>query len=221
LEAAEALCLAGPVEAAEVLEILSSLVNKSLIVFDTRSAAPRYDMLETTRACARHRLVEHHEFAALCAAHATHFRDFLLRANTTYGKPSVPAWLANLEPELDNLRAALHWSVVDKNDVALGAAIAAAQHATFLALALNTEYARLALTALGPAPNPRLEAPLQLPVRLLRQRRQFRALCRCRRPGCRTVSDPARRQLRPQPQSPSGSCHGAGPRRAPSHVSEL
>jgi predicted ATPase len=170
LEAAEAICVGGPVQAAEILAILSSLVDKSLVVVDTRSAVPRYEMLETTRAYAHHRLVEHAEYAAVAAAHATYFRDFLRRANTTYGKPSVSAWLADLEPELDNLRAALRWTVVDQNDVALGATIAAAQHATFLVLALNTEHARwceLALSALGPAPDPVLEAPLQL------------ALCQC------------------------------------------
>jgi non-specific serine/threonine protein kinase len=165
LEAAESACLGDGFAVGELLTIHSSLVEKSLVVVDARSGSSRYQMLETTHAFALEHLTDRGEYPATARAHAEYFRSLLEKANAGYGKPSLSAWLAELEPELDNLRAALRWSLVDGHDVALGATIAASQHAVLELLSLSSEGARWcahALAALGPACDPRLEAPLEL-----------------------------------------------------------
>ena len=151
-----------PIE--NVLAILSSLVDKSLVVADTSTVDSRYAMLESTRAYALERLTENGEDASARRAHAEYFRDFLSAANANVAKCSLPAWLEPLEPELDNFRAALQWALVDEHDVALGAVIAAEQNAVTYPLSLFAEanvWCRKALTLLGPAPAPALEMPLQ------------------------------------------------------------
>src|SRR5450755_4371643 len=77
----------------------------------------------------------------------------------------MPEWVAPLKPELDNLRAALQWSLVDGHDVILGAAIAVGQHSVLELLSLEREgyhWCERALTAFGPNPPANLEAPLRL-----------------------------------------------------------
>jgi non-specific serine/threonine protein kinase len=165
LDAAQSVCVGVGFAAGELLTIHSSLVEKSLVVVDARSGSSRYEMLETTHAFALEHLTEQGEYSAAARAHAEYYRTFLAHANASYGKPSLSVWLARLEPELDNFRAVLRWSLVDVHDVALGATIAASQHAVLELLSLSAEGARWcdqALAALGPQCDPRLEAPLQL-----------------------------------------------------------
>jgi len=165
LDAAESVCLGDAFAVGELLTIHSSLVEKSLVVVDSRSGSSRYQMLETTHAFALDHLTESGEYPAAARAHAEYFRSLLKKANARYGEPSLSAWLAELEPELDNFRAALRWSLVDGHDVALGATIAASQHAVLELLSLSSEGAQWcghALAALGPECDPRLEAPLEL-----------------------------------------------------------
>jgi predicted ATPase/DNA-binding XRE family transcriptional regulator len=159
-DAAQAVCrddaLAGP----GVLRIELSLIDKSLIAAD----ANRYSMLETTRAYALERLIEHHELERVSRAHAEHYRDLLERSHTLLSTAPFPVWLMSLEPELDNLRAALHWSLVEGADVRLGAAIAAGQDSLLDSLTLygeGAEWCERALAALGPDPAPIEEAPLR------------------------------------------------------------
>ncbi len=165
LEAAEAVCAGDELASADFLAAHTSLVEKSLVVADMRSAASRYAMLETTHAYALARLNEDDGHSPVAHAHAGYYRDLLRQANATYGKPSLSAWLTPLEPELDNFRAALQWSLADGQDVALGATIAASQHAVLELLSLSAEGARWceeALATLGTEPDHLLEAPLQL-----------------------------------------------------------
>jgi len=158
-EAAQAICwddaLAGP----GVLGIELSLIDKSLVATD----ADRYSMLETTRAYALERLIEHHELERVSRAHAEHYRELLERSHGLLSTAPFPVWLSSLEPELDNLRAALRWSLVEGADVRLGAAIAAGQDSLLDLLTLygeGAEWCQRALAALGPDPGPIDEAPL-------------------------------------------------------------
>ena len=165
LSAAEWVCSSDDTPASDILAIVASLVDKSLIFADTIPAQTRYGMLETTRAYALERLVEHGELDAVSRAHARYCLQLLQDANSKWGEPSISAWLAPLELELDNFRAALQWSLAGERDAALGAQIAKAQYSVLEFLALFGEavqWCERALTALGPKPDPRLEAPLHV-----------------------------------------------------------
>jgi predicted ATPase len=84
-------------------------------------------MLETTRAYALERLDEEGERDAAARHHAQYFRDLLQKNNLLLGTLPMATWLAPLECELDNLRAALAWAIGERHDLLIGVAIAVAQ----------------------------------------------------------------------------------------------
>jgi non-specific serine/threonine protein kinase len=109
LEAAEAVCAQNggvdSVEIGEVLDPLSSLVDKSLVVYEEWGGTPRYRLLETVRQYAQERLQETGELEAVQERH----RDFFLRLaqhTPPSGDRLQPQWLDRLESELDNFRSA-------------------------------------------------------------------------------------------------------------------
>lgn len=102
LEAAEAVCSDGALEPWEVLELLSRLIEKSLVVF----GVTRYTMLETVREYASNRAASEGGAHAL----ATRFQDYFIglaeRAAGNLVGPGQAEWLARIDADLDNIRAA-------------------------------------------------------------------------------------------------------------------
>ena len=109
LEAAEAVGVAGEGGTAEVLSLLSSLVDKSLAQVDDQ--ADRYRLLETIRAYAAEGLAASGEEAAIRDRHLAFYLDLAERAGRVIWGSSGPSWLAVLSTELDNLRAAMDWAM--------------------------------------------------------------------------------------------------------------
>lgn len=101
---------------------LSALVDKSLVVFE----APRYRLLESTREYAAERLDAGGERATVSARHAAYYRGQVDRASLAEGEGSYRAWIAPLIDELDNVRAALEWTLRDGHDPLTGVQICAA-----------------------------------------------------------------------------------------------
>ena len=93
----------------EVLELLSSLVDKSLVVVARDDAKSRYRMLETVRQYHPVKLGDAAEREAVSDRHARFFLDLAEEAETGLAGPEQAAWLDRLEAEHDNLRAALGW----------------------------------------------------------------------------------------------------------------
>ncbi|HLE26902.1 MAG TPA: tetratricopeptide repeat protein [Anaerolineales bacterium] len=110
-----------------ILDLLTQLVNKSLVVADgEQGAETRYRLLETIRQYAREKLLEAGSAVAE-QAHHQHLEYFLRlgeQAEPELRGPDQAAWLDRLEAELDNLRAALEWSL--ETNVATGLRLAAA-----------------------------------------------------------------------------------------------
>jgi predicted ATPase/DNA-binding NarL/FixJ family response regulator/class 3 adenylate cyclase len=110
LDSAEAVCADGSdIEEYSVLEMLSRLVDKSLVVVDTETDS-RYRLLETVRYYATHRLVDAAETEATRSRHLEYFLACTERAEPALAGGEGPAVLARLESERDNLRAALEWA---------------------------------------------------------------------------------------------------------------
>ncbi|MBV8164767.1 MAG: tetratricopeptide repeat protein [Candidatus Eremiobacteraeota bacterium] len=124
LDAATKVCAREGLDEIEVLDLLSSLTDKSLVVADTTGEQERYHLLESTRAYASEKLNAAGERERLARAHAEYFRDLARMADLRSGTGSTLAWIANVEGDLDNYRAALEWSITQGNDDVIGGAIA-------------------------------------------------------------------------------------------------
>jgi predicted ATPase/class 3 adenylate cyclase len=115
-EAAEAIC-AGDL-GVDVLEVLESLVDKSLVRRTIDEAeAVRFDMLETIREYARERLDAAGEAPAVRSLHAGFFRQLAESAEPNLTGPDSARWLDALGAEVPNVRSALRWAI-DSGDPA-------------------------------------------------------------------------------------------------------
>lgn len=111
----------------DVLDLLTALVDKSLVIADVAGRRPRYRMLETTRQYALERLAD--EEAAWCRrSHATHFAAMYERAEAEWPIAPSGAWLESYGDDADNLRAALEWAFGQEGDLALGLRLTASSY---------------------------------------------------------------------------------------------
>ncbi|WP_228535426.1 BTAD domain-containing putative transcriptional regulator [Nocardia sp. BSTN01] len=123
LEAAEQICAGvsgapGEVEQWEVLELLTALTEKSLLL-TAADSEPRYRMLETIRRYADDRLVEAGESEPLRRQHLSYFTTLAETAEPHLRRAEQLEWLARLEAEHDNIALALRGALAD--DDAAGA----------------------------------------------------------------------------------------------------
>ena len=109
LEAAEAVVAGADVETWEVLDLLASLVDKSLVQVD-EGAETRYRLLETVRQYALEKLLAADDSAATRQTHLEFFLGLAEEAAPHLTGPNQDLWFARLKKEHDNLRAALEWS---------------------------------------------------------------------------------------------------------------
>ncbi len=115
LETAEAVCgdevEDGTLPPSDVLELLTQLVNKSLVVVEREAGrAARYRMLETIREYALERLVASGESEIVRRKHLYFFLGLAQEADPHLSSAARGFWLAKLKPEQDNFRAALQWA---------------------------------------------------------------------------------------------------------------
>ncbi len=151
-----------------VLDLLTSLSDKSLLQADVTSSNQRYRLLEPLREYGRERLDTTGETPALIRRHVEFFCAMADRAYVEWDTAPAPNWLARLRPELDNFRAALKWALDEKNDVEFGALLAASLCPMFMRLSLlheGIEWCRRALAS-GGAPAP-VEARLYYGLSML------------------------------------------------------
>jgi predicted ATPase/class 3 adenylate cyclase len=123
LDAASAVCSDDKIEEWAVLDLLQSLVDKSMVVAKLFGSEQRYRLLESTRQYAHELLDKSGELEPMRVRHAKWFLDYTTRAATLRETMPTRAWLALIDPELDNIRAALDWALTEKHDVELGAAL--------------------------------------------------------------------------------------------------
>ena len=123
LEAAEKVCAGDGIETNDVLDLLTHLVDKSLVVFDERDGLARYRLLESLRQYARDRLQESEGADDLRRRH----RDwYLALVDQIHPELSRGQRSERLETEHDNLRAALEWSMARGDAAEEGLRLAAA-----------------------------------------------------------------------------------------------
>ena len=106
LEAAERVCADDAVEQEQVLELLTALTEKSLLLAEGDSA-PRYRMLGTIKEYAAHRLAEAGESDLARHAHLAYFTDLTETAEPHLRRAEQLEWLATLEAEHENIGSAM------------------------------------------------------------------------------------------------------------------
>jgi predicted ATPase/class 3 adenylate cyclase/Tfp pilus assembly protein PilF len=124
LEAAEAVCASDGLEEWEVLDLLTRLVEKSLVVYEARGEQGRYRLLETVRQYSRDCLLEASESEKVRRRHCGFFLRMAEEAEPELSSAEGGIWLEpleeaarlrQLEAEHDNLRAALEWSLAEES----------------------------------------------------------------------------------------------------------
>ena len=123
LEAAEAVCSAPPIVREEVLDLLTQLVEKSLVVMDAPGdasnhslsdypgAGPRYRLLETIRQYGLEKLLVADELEDTRRRHLADCSELAERIRPMLTRTEQLHWHARAEAELDNFRLALQWAL--------------------------------------------------------------------------------------------------------------
>ena len=109
LDAAQAVAGGGDVQRYQVLDQLSLLVDKSLVVADDSQGRTRYRLLETVRQYAQEKLGESGEADAVRSCHRDYYTSLAAAADAPAGS-DYEQRLDQAEMEIDNLRAAFGWS---------------------------------------------------------------------------------------------------------------
>ena len=121
LEAAEEVCAGDGLESYEVLDVLSQLVDKSLVVVEEGpKGEARYRLLEVLRLYGAERLAETGRTQDVRGRHASYFLTMAETASLELFTAKQVAWLDRLESDYDNFRAAMAWALEsDHGEIAL------------------------------------------------------------------------------------------------------
>jgi predicted ATPase/DNA-binding SARP family transcriptional activator len=112
LDAAEKVCAADAIDEAEVLSLVSGLVEKSLVEVLEEGSVVRYRLLETVRQYAGERLAADGSADMLYRRHARHFMTLVEEAEPHLTVPGRRAWIDRMAHDADNIRQALTWTRV-------------------------------------------------------------------------------------------------------------
>jgi predicted ATPase/DNA-binding winged helix-turn-helix (wHTH) protein len=167
VDSAAAVMADAGLDAPMVTDCIANLVTKSLIALDPTPGVTRWYLLETIRAYALEKLVEHAEADVAAQHHALYFRDLFTPQARGAGSSLSDEDLARHVREIDNVRAALDWSFSPAGDQAIGIDLTAAYAPVWRHLSLMIECrerCERALLSLEPhaTANMRLRMQLQM-----------------------------------------------------------
>jgi non-specific serine/threonine protein kinase len=112
LEAAEEVCAGNGLDKESILDLLSNLVDKSLVnVEDDAGGERRYRCLETVRQYGRERLVRSCDAERVRNRHLDFFLALAKRAEPQLTRENQALWLNRLQSDYGNLRSALEWGL--------------------------------------------------------------------------------------------------------------
>ncbi len=127
LEAAEEACCGDGIPREDVLNLIASLVNKSIVVrhHATEHMTAWYRMLESIRQYGAERLADQDQVRALQVRHRDHYRSLAKRFEAEGFGPQQADWFIRLRRESGNLRAALEFCLSERGEAAAALDIAA------------------------------------------------------------------------------------------------
>lgn len=159
----------GTVDEIEMLDRLSSLVDKSLVQAEPADSGTRYRLLESTRQYGREKLNECGEQKATANGHAAAYLALAEELERSWESMPDRAWEAQAEPELENWRAALEWTLSARTDVPTGQRLAATLGRVWTRFALieGRSWLETALGEVSDLTAPAIKAKLYLAQALL------------------------------------------------------
>jgi predicted ATPase/class 3 adenylate cyclase len=120
LDAAVKVCVDDAIDEWSVVEDLSSLVDKSLVISDASSGERRYSMLSSIREYGFERLTESGEADAIAQKHARLYASFVHELQPLVADLEDAEWRRRLSAELDNARAVIERTIFERRDPDLG-----------------------------------------------------------------------------------------------------
>lgn len=194
LEAASDICSDDLLDEFKIFDIISSLVNKSLVMVEFDAETQRYRFLESLRQYGIEHLRKQGEFDAVARRHARYFANFGRQVAEKWQVIPELSWIALIEGELDNVRAALQWCLDNGNDPALGAELAERFWAYWFGHSLQEghHWMEAARASVTPESNPALSVAIDLALsRILINFSWEGALAACHRglDGARALGD--------------------------------
>jgi non-specific serine/threonine protein kinase len=117
LDTAEEVCAGEGLPAADVLQTVSSLIDKSILVGERHAEVVRYRMLDTIREFGRERLAETGELAGLRRRHRDACLRLVERADADWVSPRQVGWFARLDREHANIQTAVDYSLTEPGEV--------------------------------------------------------------------------------------------------------
>lgn len=126
LEAAEAACADAGVPSQDILDLLTRLVEKSLVMVEDNEHEARYFLLDMVRQYSRERLLESGEAEVMGGRHRDYFLALAEKAVPELVGHDQVRWLDRLDLEHENFRAALTWCQADAGGVEPSLRLAAA-----------------------------------------------------------------------------------------------
>lgn len=160
LAAVEAVCGGDGIESHDLLDVLSALVDRSLVLLEPEADEARYRILETVRQYGLERLRESEGEGELRRRHAAYYLAFAERlAPALFGGAGGAELMRQLDQEHDNFRAVADWAVSPGGSGEVALRLVVAIHWYWFARGLLLEGWRRANSALdkgGPAAPPGL-----------------------------------------------------------------
>ncbi|MEO3797424.1 BTAD domain-containing putative transcriptional regulator [Nonomuraea sp. B10E15] len=125
LKAAESVCSGDGIEPAEVIDLVTGLVDKSILIREERTEEARYRLLETLREYGRDRLLESGTDTRFRSRHRDWYRSLVRRGERQWLGPGQAELFARLRGEQGNIRAALDHCVTEPGGAQVGLGMAA------------------------------------------------------------------------------------------------
>jgi predicted ATPase/DNA-binding CsgD family transcriptional regulator len=131
LDAVEAICT-DTAAGDQVVDVVGSLIDKSILIREEIGGAVRYRMLETLRDYGTERLQETGDFGSLLRHHRDLYEHVVLRAESDWISSRQETWIARLDAEQPNILASLQFCLTSPREADAGLRMAAALYPYWL-----------------------------------------------------------------------------------------
>jgi predicted ATPase/DNA-binding winged helix-turn-helix (wHTH) protein len=140
MEAAIALGSGDEKPAANIVDTITGLIEKSLVATDLSGNVVHYRLLSTTRAYALEKLKLNGEEASIALCHAKYFRDIARKAEADWETVPAAQWLQIYGRTIDDIRPAIDWALSAVEHHAIGFDIIITTAPLWFQLSLMDEY---------------------------------------------------------------------------------